>query len=289
MKAKLRKPDPVRPTPPLLQTWIDAPLHGSTIPLDLYSIVYHGASDSGIDMFQVRIDGTVLDESGPKSTGSGGSQYGALFMGESDWLPWAPGTFMISVRAMSGSSFGPYAYAEVTVDDNFELMLSTPPAILTLTPTKGLPILTPPTIPAPSPSPTSTATFTPTPVQVSEGVQDPNFSSDTFYYRGSCSPKELTIEVSVQDPSVYSVVLFHRLKDINSGETTGWTNVPMTPMGGGYFKRTLQSESDIPGFNRFLRSYLQVQIVATKQNGSEIGRTGVLSEVVLETCAASIR
>jgi hypothetical protein len=145
---------PVRQAPPLNQTWIDAPLHGSTIPMELYTIVYHGASPSGIDLFQVRIDGIVLDESGPSSTGPSGS-YGTLFMGDSDWLPWAPGTYMISVRAMStGGSFGPYAYAEVTVSDKFELLESTPPAILTLPPTVGLP-----------PSPTLTPSPTPTPTQ----------------------------------------------------------------------------------------------------------------------------
>jgi hypothetical protein len=47
------------------------------------------------------------------------------------------------------------------------------------------------------------------------------------------------------------------------------------------------SESDIPGFSKYLSSILQVQIVAMKQYGSEIERTGVLSEVILVTCAAA--
>lgn len=170
MKSKLRflfgilflgltactKDAPVRPTPSLIEAWIDAPLHQSTIPLETYTIVYHGASSSGIDQFQVRIDGTILDESAPTSTGSGGSQYGTLFMGESDWLPSAPGTYMISVRARSGFSFSPYVYAEVTVNENLQLMISTPPAILTLPPTAGLPILSPPPLPTSSSTPTNT-------------------------------------------------------------------------------------------------------------------------------------
>jgi len=284
--AACNDPDPVRPTPPLNQTWIDAPLHGSTLPIAPYTIVFHAASPSGIDTFEVQINGVVLDTVAPMSTGSGGSNYGTLFHSESTWAPAAPGTYLISVRSKSSSGpFSSPALAQVTVVSDLELQASTPPAVLTLPATEGLPVFTPP--PTPTSAPTPTATFTPTPIQVDEGVPDPQFSSAEFYYRGSCSPKQLTIEVSVQDPNVYSVVLFHRLKGTDSGETTAWTNVPMTPLGGGYFNRTLQSETDIPEFNRFLSAYLQVQIVATKQDGTEIGRTGVLSEVILKTCAAS--
>jgi len=284
--AACNKPDPVRPTPPSNQTWIDAPIHGSTLPMAPYKVVFHAASPSGIESFEVQINGVVLNTVAPTSTGSGGSDYGTLFQGESTWTPPAPGTYLVSVRSKSsGGPFGPSAQAQVTVVSDLELQASTPPALLTSPATEVLPVFIPP--PSPTPAPTPTATFTPTPVQVDEGVPDPQFSSEAFYYRGSCSPKQLTIEVSIQDPIVYSVVLFYRLKGVDSGETTDWTNVPMTPLGGGYFNRTLQSETDIPGFNRFLSSTLQVQIVATKQDGTEIGRTGVLSEVILKTCAAA--
>ena len=273
--AACNKPDPVPPTPPFNQTWIDAPLHGSTLLMAPYTIVFHAAGHLGIDTFEVRINGIVMDTVAPMSTGSGGSNYGTLFHGESQWTPAAPGTYLISVRSKSSSGpFGSPAQAQVTVVSDLEIQAVTPPAMVTLPP---IPIGTP----------TPTPTFTPTPVQVNEGFPDPEFSSAEFYYRGSCSPKQVTTQVNIQDPSVYSVVLFYRLKGTDNGETTAWTNVPMTPMGGGYFSRTLLSESDIPGFNRFLSSTLQVQIVATKQDGTEIGRTGVLSEVILKTCAAA--
>ncbi len=122
---------------------------------------------------------------------------------------------------------------------------------------------------------------------MSGGPSDPVFSSDKFYYRGTaCGPKEVTIQVDVEDPSTYSVVLFFRLKDVASGETTAWSNLPMNPVGGGTYSRTLQSERDIPEFARFREADLQVQIVATNQGGAEIGRTGVFSEVILEVCSA---
>jgi len=93
--------------------------------------------------------------------------------------------------------------------------------------------------------------------------------------------------VGVEDPNVYSVVLFFRLKDVSSGETTAWTNVPMAPMGGGQFSRTVHSETDIPDFARFTKASFQVQIVATASDGTEIGRTGVYSDVMLELCSAA--
>ena len=155
--ASCDKPFPASPTPSLRQNWIDAPLHDSTIPMGLYTIVYHGTSASGIDWFEVRIDGSVLDETKPKSSGSGGSQYGTLFMGESDWLPWAPGTYWITVSSRSDDEiFGAPVYSKVTVLGEAELLAITPLAILSPTATIGLPVLEPPPTPTPYPTPTPT-------------------------------------------------------------------------------------------------------------------------------------
>ena len=155
--AACNKPDPVRPTPSPNQTWIDAPLHGSTLPIAPYSIVFHAASPSGIDTFEVQIDGVVLDTVAPMSTGSGGSNYGTLFHSESTWTPAAPGTYLISVRSKSSSGpFSSPALAQVTVVSDLELQASTPPAVLTLPATEGLPVFTPPPTPTPAPTPTAT-------------------------------------------------------------------------------------------------------------------------------------
>ncbi len=273
--AACTKPNPVSPTPPFNQTWIDAPLNGSTLLMTPYTIVFHAAGHLGIETFEVKINGVVIDTVAPTSTGSGGSNYGTLFHGESTWTPAAPGTYLISVRSKSSSGpFGSPAQEQVTVVSDLEIQAVTPPAMVTSPPIS-------------TGTPTPTATFTPTPVQVSEGVPDPEFSSSEFYYRGSCSPKQVTIQVNIQDPSVYSVVLFYRLKDVDSGETTAWSNVPMNALGGGIFSRTLRSETDIPDFARFVKAYLQVQIVATAPDGSEIDRTGVFSDVMLEMCSAA--
>jgi hypothetical protein len=67
--------------------WLILVLFCSTLPIAPYSIVFHAASPSGIDTFEVQIDGVVLDTVAPMSTGSGGSNYGTLFHSESTWTP----------------------------------------------------------------------------------------------------------------------------------------------------------------------------------------------------------
>ena len=62
------------------QTWIDAPLNNSTLPLIPYTIVFHGASFVGVTEFEIQINGAVIATVPPLTTGSGGSQYGTLFM-----------------------------------------------------------------------------------------------------------------------------------------------------------------------------------------------------------------
>jgi hypothetical protein len=275
---------PVRPTPPFNQTWIDAPLHESTLPLGTHTIAYHAAGDPGIEAFEVRVDGVVIDTIAPLTTGPGGTPMGTLFYGESSWTPSGPGTYLVAVRSRnSGGPFGAPVQVQVTVESDVQLQVVTPPALVTATQPGdlGLELITPTT------TSTVTPTTTPTPTQTDAGFPEPEFSSDTFYYRGtSCGPVDVTIQIDIDDPDVYSVVLFHRLRDADSGETTAWTDVPMNPKGDGRYSRTLRSEVDIPDFARFMKATLQVQIVATKQGGAEIGRTGVLSEVALEACSA---
>jgi hypothetical protein len=76
--AACNKPDPVRPTPSPNQTWIDAPLHGSTLPIAPYTIVFHAASPSGIDTFEVQIDG-VRSPNRRGCAGHGGADVNRLW------------------------------------------------------------------------------------------------------------------------------------------------------------------------------------------------------------------
>ena len=62
----------------LSQTWIDAPLPHSTIPLLPYELTFHGASPSGIAELEVLINGESTKNVLPSST----DMSGALFFGE---------------------------------------------------------------------------------------------------------------------------------------------------------------------------------------------------------------
>ena len=105
------------PSPPLgpSQAWVDAPLHNSNLPLLPYNLVFHGASFVGITEFEVQINGVVLATIPPTSSGSGGAEFGTLFLGEHLWTPPAPGTYLIAVRAMGNGQYSPLAQVQVTV------------------------------------------------------------------------------------------------------------------------------------------------------------------------------
>ena len=132
------------------QTWIDAPLPNSTIPVLPYMLMFHGASANGIAEFEISINGALITTVLPSST----SVNGSLFFGEYFWVPPAPGTFLIEVKAIGNSQASSFAQVYVTVmgDEN-----QTDPAKATATST------TAPTDTA-TPRPTIPPTVTNTPV-----------------------------------------------------------------------------------------------------------------------------
>lgn len=277
---------PARPTPPPIFTWIDAPLANTHLNLAPTTITFHGATPSGVEHFQVRVNDNLIDSPPPLTTGSGGSQYGTLFFAESPWTPAAAGVYLISGRAKAnGGPYGDPAEVQITVDDSQSLAQVASPPVLGTAPSLAIT----PTIELPTSVPQITVpTATETPSEAAPGLPEPSFSDETFYYRGtSCGSNALTIQIMTEDPKVYSVVLFYRLKKMESGETTDWSNVAMNPLGGGMFSRKLTPETDIPGFALFPQSTLQVQLVATQQNGEEVARTIVLSGATLKACSAA--
>lgn len=103
------------PAPGPSQTWIDDPLPNSNLPLLPYKIVFHGASFVGVTEFELQINGVVIATVPPVSSGSGGPQYGTMFLGEYTWNPPAPGTYLIRVRAKGNGQFSPPDQVQVTV------------------------------------------------------------------------------------------------------------------------------------------------------------------------------
>jgi hypothetical protein len=122
---------PLRNTPLLIsdpgpsQTWIDAPLPDSSLPMQPYKLIFHGSSSVGITEFELRINGIVIAEALPVSSSFGGLPDDTLFQGEYLWTPTAPGTYLIAVRAKGNGQFSSPDQVRVTVSGD-EVELATP-------------------------------------------------------------------------------------------------------------------------------------------------------------------
>lgn len=254
--------DPTPAPQPQHQTWIDKPLNNMSIPDEPYTLVFHAASTNGINEFEVSVDGVVEANVAPQTTGPGGGGT-TLFYAEHVWTPPGPGSYQIQVRSLSGAGdYSPTSQVDVTVMG--EGFLYEPEL------TEEVP----------------TATPTDEPAQIAV-FGAPQYDEMELFYRGTCGPKQLTVEIMTADPEVYSVVVFFRLRDQSSQATTEWTSAAMSPLGDGYFRIMLSVEGDVPDFTRFPQAYLQLQFVATDQGGDEVGRTDVFSDVTVESCGAA--
>jgi len=260
------------------QAWIDAPLDGSTIPLDPYEIVMHAYDPGGVTQVELKVNGSLL-ASIPNP--NPGQPFATL---KYTWMPAAEGNYTLAASAQGVN--GPPGYeatALVTVAGASPTPVDTaiPSATLAPTSTLGATVTQHPTITL---TPTATSTSTPTAGPVSITFV-PEVSEYQFYY-GSCTPNQITIQVNATGGNIYSVVLFLKLQDQASGTTTGWDGgTSMTPSGNGWFTRTISSSS-ISGADDFSAAWLLYQFVATDQAGQVIGRSQTYSDIALSSCAA---
>jgi hypothetical protein len=99
-----------------IQTWLDTPADGSLLPEAVHTIVFSGAAiESNVDSFELMVNGALESEVDAKYQGNQGNvHYG---FGTYDWLPPAPGNYLIQVRTVSGDLAGAYAYANVVVGE----------------------------------------------------------------------------------------------------------------------------------------------------------------------------
>lgn len=103
--------------------WIDAPLDGSTIPLAPYSVVSHASDPGGMSTFELKVNGQVVSTDPVE-----GDQAGQTIAHISQpWLPPAPGTYLLEVRAANGNGeYGASAFTHVQVGDVAEAETPTP-------------------------------------------------------------------------------------------------------------------------------------------------------------------
>jgi hypothetical protein len=244
-----------------IQTWIDAPLNGSTIPFASYEIVLHVFDSAGVTQVELSANGNLLAN---LSNPDPGKQLSTL---KYSWRPASPGNYTLKARAQSaGGGWGSEAVAVVTVSDFTETPVITSTASVT---------------------PTPTLTATPTVTSTAAGLSfTPQISTGTFYY-GACGSDQVTIQVQVPGDNVYSVVIFTNLKDQAGGGTTGWDEgSSMNPAGGGWFSRTVSSRS-VAGADRFKNAWLLYQFVASDRSNQIIGRSQVYSDITLTACGAA--
>jgi hypothetical protein len=242
------------------QAWIDAPLPGSNLPLAAVEIVAHATNPGGIASFEINLNGQKLAATDPDPA----SFDQTLMYTHYSWMPAAPGTYLIEVKAFDKSNQpGPTAQVTVVVGG------PTPSPTVTLTPT-------------PSPTVTLTPTVTPPPAPFFKVVVKPNH----IYYRGAnCGDKQVQFQVQVSDPAkIAGVWLFVRLKNKEGEDATEWTKaLVMTPMGSGWYSYMLLSE-DIPSVTKFRDAWVQYQFVAYDKSNTEVARSDVLWDVELSTC-----
>ncbi len=108
---------------PVFMHEIIDPQPGSNIPLAPYLIRFSGDSFGGIDLFEVRVDGSVLGTVPPLGYGSGGPAYGHVFYSELLWTPDDYGIYLIAVRAKASgyAMYSDFLEVEVTVGASAEI------------------------------------------------------------------------------------------------------------------------------------------------------------------------
>jgi hypothetical protein len=241
-----------------VQTWIDAPLDGSTIPLAPYEIVLHAYDPAGVTQVELNANGSLLTTLPNANPGQHLATVKYL------WSPAAPGNYTLTARGKSSNGLaGSAATALITV------VGSIPRPVIAVTSATATPTSTP----TPSPGPLA---FT------------PRLSVNQFYY-GTCTPNRVTIQVFVSGGNASSVVLFQKLKDQASGVSTDWDDgSSMTPSGDGWFSRTIAAAS-VSGADSVSESWLLYQFVATGNTGQAVGRSQVYSDITLSSCGAPLR
>jgi hypothetical protein len=290
--------------------WIDAPLDGSQLPLAPVDIVAHASDLVNIVSIELSVNGNVI------ATMANSDSSRLLATAQQTWTPPAPGNYTLRARALNSSSvWGEYAQAQVTIGlvtasptpvpnppkppivPNTATFTATasPSATATTGSPSQTPTLQPPTATQGSaPKPTATHTHTPQPTKTQTvaatkpTLNDHSVSASLIYWGGgNCTPvtKQVTIKASASDPAgIASVHLLFRLAN-----QSNWADLAMSDSGG-IWSRTLDTETDIPGYSSVTGSgqnsvALQFYFVLTNTHSAQT-QSQTFSGISLEYCPA---
>ena len=248
--------------------WFDAPLDGMVLPPAPYEVVFHGASNAGVERGELSINGTQVEVLPNPEIGL------LLAVFHTTWSPPGPGQYALQARTQGQDGrWSDYVQVNVTV-------AATPTPTITLIPTRT-PTLTPTATTTQLPAPTRTVTRTETPMQL---VFSPRVVPDLFYTK-DCTPDRVTITVNVSPVETISALyLFFHLENQVGGGATDWAEpVMMGKLAPGQFSSILPS-SIIPGANSFESAWLLLQFAAIDSQGIVQGRSEVFAGATLARC-----
>jgi len=263
------------------QAWIDAPLHESTHAVAPLEIVLHGSDPGGISLIEVAVNGEVLSRRPPEDPQS------SLAVSHVIWDPQQTGQYVLVARAQSQAgvwSAETSSVVTLTGDDFIAQQPEGPTPTSRPTATRTVP-------PQSTPTPTTTpvATFTPadTPRASAERVR---ISTDRVSYEGGggCAPTEVDILVRAFHPDgIRAVILFYRLRNVGSDETTEYFNRAMDPQGNDLYTLTVNPAAEIislVGFPGSGDGVLEHQAVIQTNRGDTSVRSPLLSDITVAGC-----
>jgi len=108
-----------------------------------------------------------------------------------------------------------------------------------------------------------------------EGFQSVSISGNQIFW-GVCEPGAVDVTAVVSDPKeVYSVLFFMQLREVESDDSTPWSNgEDMKNEGDGLFTYILNADT-VHGRKNYLEAWVLYQLVATDISGKIVGRTKV--------------
>ncbi len=263
------------------QAWIDAPLHESTHPVAPFEIVLHGADPSGISFIEVAVNGEVLSRRPPEDPQA------PLAISRVIWDPQQPGQYVIVARAQSQAgvwSAETSSVVTLTGGDSTAQQPAPPTPTRRPTATRTVPPRESPTS-AETPDATMTSTAAP-----GASVERVRISTDRVSYEGGggCAPTEVNIMVRAFHPDgIRAVVLFYRLRNAGSGETTEYFTQAMDSQGNDLYSLTVNPATEIislVGFPGSGDGVLQHQAVIQTNQGDTSVRTPLHSDITVVGC-----